>query len=62
MNTHSMLVEFNVKTEKELHELLLKDCDTIPCIICKKKLKFSEVHSVDGDPYCLPHYLRFKYG
>ena len=50
-----ILDDFEVSTENELYETLIRDSNTIPCIICGKELSFDRVCFVDGDPYCKKH-------
>jgi RNA polymerase-binding transcription factor DksA len=48
-----LLEEFNVKTEQELFDLLIKESSTIPCQICGREIPIESLCFIDGDPFCL---------
>ena len=50
--TTILFEEFDVGSEEELYELLVKDSLTIPCIICHRELTAEQINTIGDDPYC----------
>lgn len=51
-NTKKLLEDFNADTEEELFDKLVKDSQTVPCLLCKKEFPIELLNFIDGDPYC----------
>ena len=47
-----ILPDFQVSSELELQEKLIRDFGTLPCVVCGKEFEFNDIHFRHGDPYC----------
>lgn len=51
-NAFTLCSEFGVKNETELYNKLVRESETIPCIICRKEITIGKIQFIDGNPYC----------
>ena len=55
-----MLQDFGVSTEKQLEAKMIKESETVPCIICGKEMQYDDIHTIMGDPYCMRDFKIYK--